>query len=144
MAKARRKRKRKSYPKGKGYEVVCPNCRESCHETTKYFDPNKDADGSMFKNKREFTAAHDQAWDEPVIGGGSGVLVCLMCDGALAPSGNLLVRKLGAPPLSAPPEEPKEQEPKLPPADVQGELPGTNPWCLCPGQRGRAAECGFR
>lgn len=108
-------------PKGKGYEVVCPQCRESCHETTRHFKPNEEADGIMLQNKRQYTAAHDQAWDEPMKGGGSGVLICLMCGSALAPSGRLEVRKIDTDtPVSIVPAGPK-----LPPSPIEGkaELP---------------------
>jgi hypothetical protein len=118
-------------PKGKGHDVVCPQCRESCHETTKYFKPNKDADGIMLKNKREFTAAHDQAWDEPIKDGGYGVLICLLCGSALAPSGRLEVRlKEGTTPPSGPPVEDKEPEPNLPTDEVQEVK--TEPVLICP------------
>lgn len=128
----KKKRRRAKGPRGKGYEIVCPQCGESCHETTRHFNPNKEADGIMLQNKREFTAAHDQAWDEPMQGGGSGPLVCLMCDGALAPSGNLLVKKLGAPAPSGPAEDVEDKEPEAKVSVDEGQQDQPDTFNICP------------
>ena len=82
-------------PKGIGYDLICPQCRESFHETTKSFDSEKDANSGMFKLKRQYTAAEGNQWDgfPPDPTAGYGFLECPQCGAQYAPSGRVEVRE---------------------------------------------------
>lgn len=79
-------------PKGKGHDVICPGCRESYHETTDSYNPNKDANAGMLKLKDEYIS---YGWDQPPPDptAGYGLLECPQCLAPLAPSGRLEVRE---------------------------------------------------
>ena len=79
-------------PKGKGHEVICPGCRESYHETTKSYKPNRDANAGMLKLKDIYIS---YGWDQPPPDptAGYGFLECPNCSAPLAPSGRLEVRE---------------------------------------------------
>ena len=101
-------------PKGKGHDVICPGCRESYHETTRKYKPNRDAHAGMLELKAIYKS---YGWDEPVRDptAGYGILICPNCEAPLAPSGRLEVRLKGTP--GSGPVEDKEPEPNLPPVD---------------------------
>ena len=92
-------------PKGTNYDLVCPQCGEICFETTESFDSERYADAGMFKLKRQFTAAEGNQWDgfPPDPTAGYGLLECVQCGGAYAPSGRVIVRT-----QEVTPEEAKE------------------------------------
>ena len=79
-------------PKGKGHDVICPGCRESYHETTRRYNPNRDANAGMLKLKDEYIS---YGWDQPPPDptAGYGFLECPQCGAPLAPSGRLEVRE---------------------------------------------------
>lgn len=91
-------------PKGKGHDVICPGCRESYHETTRTYNPNRDANAGMLKLKAIYKS---YGWDEPVPDptAGYGILECPNCSAPLAPSGRLEVRERELPPGQLPIEE---------------------------------------
>ena len=79
-------------PKGKNHDVICPGCRESYHETTKRYNPNRDANAGMLKLKDIYIS---YGWDQPPPDptAGYGFLECPNCSAPLAPSGRLEVRE---------------------------------------------------
>ena len=102
-------------PRGRGHDVICPGCRESYHETTASYYPEKDANAGMLELKDIYKS---YGWDEPVRDptAGYGILICPDCEAPLAPSGRLEVRLKETPPG---PVEGKEPEPELPEDEVQ-------------------------
>ena len=118
-------------PKGKGHDVICPGCRESYHETTKTYKPNRDANAGMLELKAIYKS---YGWDEPVRDptAGYGIRICPDCEAPLAPSGRLEVRKVGDRPSSEPLED-KETEANLPVVDkLQEETVLICPKCNTP------------
>ena len=78
------------------FDVICPMCRESYHETTDSFKlfhylQLLDVNAGMLKLKDEYKS---YGWDEPPPDptGGYGLLECPGCSGMLAPSGHFIVR----------------------------------------------------
>lgn len=73
-------------------DVVCPACGRSFHETTKNFDPDKNANPRMLDLKEPYLS---RGWDPPPPdpSAGYGSLECPGCGALLAPSGKLTIRE---------------------------------------------------
>ncbi len=72
-----------------GYDVICPQCRESYHETTDTYTPDTLAEPHMVRLKKRY---QEQGWSTfSPHAYGYGCMECPDCGAAYAPSGHLTV-----------------------------------------------------
>jgi|GEM_PF-2654349 len=92
-----------------GYDVICPQCRESYHETTDTYTPDTLAEPHMVRLKKRY---QEQGWSTfSPHAYGYGCMECPDCGAAYAPSGHLtVVARL---------DEKENQEHQSPPAEEE-------------------------
>jgi len=116
---------KETIPRGKGHDVICPECRERYYVTTSLYYPEKTANAGMYELKAIYKS---YGWDEPVPDptAGYGPLECVECKAPLAPSGYLIVKAVNGHPPAGPVEDPEDKEPEAKSPDTvdgQAELP---------------------